>query len=79
MTSMTGVSIDAVAMLSYVPIKSSPSGRRSFCVSLTLTATNFSIRYCVITLRTWDRSVWLSFVTRGILRARDSSIRRHAS
>lgn len=76
---MTGVSIDAVAMSSYVPINSSWRGLRNFCVSFTLTATNFKIRYWVTTLRTCDRSVWLSFVTRGILRALESSMRRHAS
>ena len=40
MTSITGVSMYAVARLSKVPTKISFNGFRSFCVSLTFTATN---------------------------------------
>ena len=79
MTSITGVSMDAVARSSYVPTFSSFSGFRSFCVSLTFTAMNFNIRYWVMTLTTIVLRVSSSLSTIGMRRARDSSILRHAS
>lgn len=76
---MTAVSIDVVHRLVNEPSRKFRSGFRSFVVSPTLTATNLRIRYCVITLVTIVRPVWLSRDIRGIRRALDFSILRHAS
>lgn len=76
---MTRVSIDAVHRLSKEPNRNVRSGFLSLPVSPTLTATNFKMRYWVMTLVTMLRDVWLSNATSGMRRALDLSILRHAS
>lgn len=79
-TSMTGVSMEAVCIPEYVPtFSSSAKDFLSFCVSFTFVDMNLRIRYCVMTDTTIGRWVSSSRSTKGIRRARDDSMRVRAS
>ena len=78
-TSRTVESILHLTMFSYVPSLMTERGLRSMSVSWMFIAMNLRIRYCVMTLVTIDRCVSLSYETRGMRRARETSCFRRAS